>query len=157
MPYFPTVSDLQELLIIGYGNTLRRDDGVGPKVAEAVAALNLPGVQAIVRHQLVPELAGPISQARAVVFVDADAKAAGEAELRPIMADSGGQILAHATDPRSLLALAEKIFGRNPQAWLLAIPVEDLGIGDGLSPRAAAGFQIALKEIQSLALRLVAG
>jgi hypothetical protein len=26
-----------KLIVIGYGNTLRRDDGVGPKVAEAVA------------------------------------------------------------------------------------------------------------------------
>ena len=32
------------ILVIGYGNTLRGDDGVGPKVAEAVAALALPGV-----------------------------------------------------------------------------------------------------------------
>ena len=31
------------LLVIGYGNTLRGDDGLGPRVAEAVAALNLPG------------------------------------------------------------------------------------------------------------------
>ena len=27
------------LLVIGYGNTLRRDDGIGPKVAEVVAEL----------------------------------------------------------------------------------------------------------------------
>jgi Ni,Fe-hydrogenase maturation factor len=30
------------LLVIGYGNTLRRDDGVGPRVADAIAALALP-------------------------------------------------------------------------------------------------------------------
>ena len=34
------------VLVIGYGNTLRQDDGVGPKTAEAIAALNLPGVTA---------------------------------------------------------------------------------------------------------------
>ncbi len=147
------VSIETEMLVIGYGNTLRRDDGVGPKVAEAVEAQKLPGVRVIVCHQLTPELAAPVSQARAVVFVDADAKSKGGVELREIEAGDAGQILAHATDPHSLLALAKKIFGRSPKAWALAIPVEDLGFGDGLSPRAAAGFEVALKQIQSLAVR----
>ena len=35
------------LLVIGYGNTLRRDDGVGPRVAEAVEGLRLAGVRTI--------------------------------------------------------------------------------------------------------------
>lgn len=140
-----------ELLVIGYGNTLRRDDGVGPKVAEAIESQKLPGVRVIVCHQLTPELAELISQSRAVVFVDADAKAKGEVKLREIEAGDAGQILAHATDPRSLLGLARQLFGRNPKAWSLAIPVEDLGFGDGLSPRAAAGSEIAVREIQSLA------
>lgn len=140
-----------ELLVIGYGNTLRRDDGVGPKVAEAVEARQLPGVRVIVCHQLTPELAEPISRARTAVFVDADAKAKGEAALRELEPGDAGQILAHATDPRSLLALAKQIFGRSPQAWALAIPVEDLGFGDGLSQRAAAGLEVAVEKIRSLA------
>lgn len=147
------VSIETKILVIGYGNTLRRDDGVGSKVAEAVEAQQLPGVRVIVCHQLTPELAEPVSQARAVVFVDADAKSKGGVELREIEAGDAGQILAHATDPSSLLALAKKIFGRSPPAWALAIPVEDLGFGDGLSPRAAAGFEVAVKQIQSLAAR----
>ena len=44
-----------ELLVIGYGNSLRRDDGVGPRVAEAIEALNLPGVQTLVCQLLSPE------------------------------------------------------------------------------------------------------
>ena len=39
----PAVKIEAELLVIGYGNTLRGDDGVGPRVAEAVEKLNLPG------------------------------------------------------------------------------------------------------------------
>jgi hydrogenase maturation protease len=137
-------------LVIGYGNTLRRDDAVGPRVAEAVAALNLPGVRAIARHQLVPELAGPISEAGAVIFVDAAVDADGGVELRKLEPADDGQILAHATDPRSLLALARQLFGRSPPAWTLAIPVDDLDFGEALSPRAEAGFQAALAQIRAL-------
>src|SRR5687767_15002380 len=69
-----------KLLVIGYGNTLRRDDGVGPRVAETVGALRLPGVRTLVCQQLSPEHAEPISQADAVVFVDAAVDAPGEVQ-----------------------------------------------------------------------------
>ncbi|MGC9940849.1 MAG: hydrogenase maturation protease [Verrucomicrobiota bacterium] len=149
------MSDVYEFLVIGYGNTLRRDDGVGVKVAEAVAALNLPGVNVITRHQLVPELAGVLSQARAVIFVDAAADADADLEPREVQAGEDSQILAHAADPRSLLALSTQIFGRCPPAWCLAIPVQDFGFGDGLSAHAEAGLQAAVQQIRQLAGRLL--
>ena len=55
----PSSDSKVRLLVIGYCNTLRSDDGVGPRVAEAVEALDLPGVRAIVRGLLTPELAEP--------------------------------------------------------------------------------------------------
>src|ERR1035441_6445297 len=67
----PAVTIEAELLVIGYGNTLRGDDGVGPRVAEAIEKLNLPGVRTLVCQQLSPEYADPVSRARTVVFVDA--------------------------------------------------------------------------------------
>ena len=103
------------LLVIGYGNTLRSDDGVGAKVAAAVDELGLPGVAALVRHQLTPELAEPISEARAVVFVDAAVDAATEVQLRPLEPAAGAQLMAHAADPRTLLALPQQLFGRCPE------------------------------------------
>jgi len=137
------------LLVIGYGNTLRRDDGVGPRVAAAVGAMNLPGVQALAQHQLVPELAEPVANAAAVIFVDADVNAQGEIALREVMARGEGEVFAHAADPSSLLALAGQLFGRQPPAWTLSIPVADLGFGEGVSPRAEAGFQVALELIRA--------
>jgi len=139
------------LLVIGYGNTLRRDDGVGVKVAEAVDALDLPGVETITRHQLVPELAEPVSQACIVVFVDADIKAEREVDMDPIEPADIAQILAHAVDPRSLLALSKKIYGRAAEGWTLSIPIEDMDFGDGLSPLARAGLGAAVTLIQNLA------
>jgi hydrogenase maturation protease len=141
------------LLIIGCGNTLRRDDGVGPRVAQAIAALNLPGTRAIARHQLAPELAEPISQASGVIFVDADVNAAGEVRLNKLEPKDGEEVFAHAVDPRSLLALAGQLFGCSPPAWSLAIPVEDFGFGDGLSPRGEAGLQAAIKHVRAHASR----
>ncbi len=57
--------------MIGYGNTLRSDDGVGPRVAMAVASWGWPGLKAIAVHQLTPELAEPLAAAELAIFVDA--------------------------------------------------------------------------------------
>lgn len=142
---------MTHLLVIGYGNTLRGDDGVGPKVAAALADVALPGVEVIEAGLLAPELADPVSRAGRVVFVDAAVDAPREVQMRPLEPAESSQLMAHAADPRTLLALARDVFGRAPQAWLLTIPVENLAIGEDLSPVAQAGLQTALERIKALA------
>lgn len=139
------------LLVVGYGNTLRSDDGVGPRAAEAMAALHLPGVDTLVCALLTPELADPISRASRVVFVDAAIDAPQNVELRPLQPAASSQVMAHAADPRTLLALARDVFGRAPQAWWLTIPVENLSLGENLSPRAARGLREAMATLRGLA------
>ena len=139
------------LLIIGYGNTLRRDDGVGPKVAEAVAALALPGVSTLACPLLTPELAEPISQAGTVIFVDAAVDAPREVQCRKLLPADTSQLVAHAASPATLLALARDVYSRVPNAWLITVPAEDLGIGDDLSPQTQRGFERALIEVRKCA------
>ena len=139
------------ILVIGYGNTLRRDDGVGPKVAEAVATLALPGVRALACPLLTPELAEPVSRARVAIFVDAAVDAPREVQLRKLAPADTSQIMAHAASPATLLALARDVFGRAPEAWLLTIPVENIGIGEELSAFARRGLETAVEEIKKRA------
>lgn len=139
------------LLVIGYGNTLRGDDGVGPKVAEAVEALKLPGVRTFICQQLSPEHAELISQAERVVFVDAAVDAPKEVQLRELVPGETTQLMAHAADPRTMLALAREVFGRAPKAWWLTIPVERMEFGETLTPYAEAGSAEAISKIRVLA------
>jgi hydrogenase maturation protease len=139
------------LLVIGYGNELRCDDGVGLKVVAALEQLNLPGVSTIACHQLTPELAEPVSQAQRVIFVDATMDVASGVGLRELKPSESSQRMAHAADPRTLLALARDVFGRFPAAWWLTIPIEKIEFGSELSPLALRGFQLAVEKIQSLA------
>jgi hydrogenase maturation protease len=138
------------LLVIGYGNPLRCDDGVGPRVVEAVEELKLPAVRTLVCQQLSPEHAEPISRARTVVFVDAAVDAPTEVQLRKLEPGGTTQLMAHAADPRTMLALARDVFGHAPQAWWLTIPAVKLGFGDDLSPAARRGFDKAVQEIKNL-------
>lgn len=141
-----------DLLVIGYGNMLRSDDGAGPRVAEAVETLRLPQVRVLACQQLTPELAEPISRAGRVVFVDAAVDVPKGTRLRPLAPNDSFQIMAHAADPRTLLALARDVFGRAPEAWWLTIPAAKLDFGDGLSPTARRGLAQAVRKIKKLCI-----
>ena len=136
-----------DLLVIGYGNELRGDDGIGPKVAAAVAGWNLDRVRAIVCPLLTPELADAISQARIAVFVDASLDAPNEVQLRKLEPDESSQLMAHAANPRTMLALARDVFGRAPQAWWLTIPASQFEFSQQLSPEAQRGFAEAMQKL----------
>jgi hydrogenase maturation protease len=139
-----------QLLVIGYGNELRSDDGVGPKIANEVAKWKLPGVQTLACQQLTPELADPIASAARVVFVDAAIGTSGPVQLLHIGPEEIYQVMTHATNPRALLGLARRAFGRCPPATWLTIPVEDVDFGEELSPLARNGFVSALEQIRLL-------
>jgi hydrogenase maturation protease len=141
------------LLVIGYGNTLRSDDGVGPRAADTLAELRLPGVEAITAALLAPELADPISRAETVVFVDATVApgTAAAVQIQPLEPAASSQIMAHAADPRTMLALARDVFGHAPQGYILTIPVEDMAIGEKLSDRAARGLEEAVALLRKMA------
>jgi hydrogenase maturation protease len=138
------------ILVIGYGNTLRCDDGAGPKVAEAVQALNLGEVRTIVCHQLSPELAEPVSRADLAVFVDAAVDGSAEVRYRPLRPCATAPIMAHAPNPQAVLALARTVFGRAPRGWWLTVPAVNLGFGEELSDPAKRGVEAAVEKIRAL-------
>jgi hydrogenase maturation protease len=142
-----------ELLVIGYGNTLRSDDGVGPRIADAVALLDLEGVATITCDLLTPELADSVARSKEVVFVDAAVDGSPAVQLRPLVPADSSQLMAHAANPGTLLALARDVFGHAPPAWWLTIPVEHMGIGESLSTAAQKGFDVAIEKIKALRLQ----
>jgi hydrogenase maturation protease len=144
-----TTTTNAQLLVIGYGNTLRGDDGVGPRVAESVGNLRLPGVRTLICQQLSPEHAAPIAQAEKVIFVDAAVAAPREVQFRELTPGDTSQLMAHAANPGTMLALARDVFGHAPKAWWLTIPAEKMEFSEELTPIAQRGCAEAVKEIQN--------
>jgi hydrogenase maturation protease len=107
------------MLIIGYGNPLRGDDGVGCVVAEEIAKRICDPeskVQIVACHQLNPKLAEAIAETRAVIFVDAsvDVKP-GEVKVSIVSPDRSSPAgITHHTKPSALLATASELFGQAP-------------------------------------------
>jgi hydrogenase maturation protease len=145
------------ILVIGYGNELRSDDGLGPRVATAVDRWGLPGVTVITPHQLTPELSEPVSQAEAVIFVDASVDAPYRVQVRSLPISEAVPRIAHSLMPSALLTLARDLFGRHPRAWWVTIPASDLSVGEDLSPQAQQAMMEALGAIKELLARLGSG
>lgn len=130
-------------LIIGYGNPLRGDDGLGPRAADLLGGMVL--------HQLNPELAEPISRAGLVIFIDAaETGRPGEwtcVEVRP--APSAERLFTHHLDPGALLAAARALYGRAPRALLFTMAGESFDLGEELSPAVAAALPELVKAIKA--------
>jgi hydrogenase maturation protease len=128
--------EVSRVLIIGYGNPLRGDDGFGWQAATRLLGLVAdPEVEVMAVQQLTPELMEPISRAGRVVFIDA--AAAGEpGVLREVSvaADAESRRFTHHATPGGLLAGAAALFGRAPEATLYSVPGQDFGFGESLTP-----------------------
>jgi hydrogenase maturation protease len=137
-----------DVLIIGYGNELRGDDGLGPFVAESLAAAKLPGVLVKTTVQLLPELAADLAEARLVVFVDATGEPNAKAiPVRLQAAEDTIPWCMHRAGPHTLLALAQIIYGQTPEAWWLMVPGRYFGHSEGLS-------EVAMENARQATIRL---
>lgn len=146
---------MQATLVIGYGNALRGDDGVGPVIAARVAqAAWADQIDTLACHQLLPELAETITHVARVVFVDAAAHGRpGEIRLQslePAAADA--QVATHRLTPQGVLALADLLYGRVPAAWLLTVTGQDFSHRESLTPVVETAVAAAVDHIRRLAL-----
>lgn len=139
------------LLVIGYGNELRGDDAVGPRAARLVASWQRTGVKALAVPQLAPELAAELADAERVAFVDAAAE--GRVRWRPVAPVPEAVNLGHVSTPGWLLGLAGEVFGRAPEAWLVTVPARQFEYGAPLTPLAADGLRVAVRQLAAFADR----
>ncbi len=127
--------------VIGIGNTLRCDDGIG---ARLIASLSeVPNVAGIAVHQLTPEIALRLCDAGRVLFVDAHSFAQRIALARIAPAEDP-DITGHVLSPATLLGLTQLLCGHAPQGWLLSVPGYEFGFGEELSARARAHLPVAI-------------
>jgi hydrogenase maturation protease len=135
------------ILIIGYGNPGRLDDGLGPAFAEKIQALELPGVRVESNYQLNVEDADLIAPFDVVVFADASVNAVEPFEFQSLekKAPMVG-FSSHSITAGSLLGLAEELFGAAPDAYTMAIRGYDFNeFGELISPQASANLGRAIE------------
>lgn len=111
-----------EILILGWGNPGRGDDGLGPEFVGAIEALGLPGVVVDSDYQLQVEDAAEVARFRRVLFVDADRGGIEPFWLDRLWPDARSlSFSTHSVSPAAVLALARDLFLAEPEAWIMGI------------------------------------
>jgi hydrogenase maturation protease len=127
---------VKKVLIIGYGNPDREDDGVAWHILRALTIkLGLPSPDSYEDEfpesamidfafylQLTPEMAEDINAYEHVCFVDAHTGSIPE-PVRLIEVESEFQRspFTHHLTPQSLLSMCETLYGKKPEAALLSV------------------------------------
>ena len=137
------------IAVLGYGNPGRQDDGLGPALASAIEALDLPNVTVDEGYQLNIEDAATLVGHDRVLFVDASMKSGEPYEFRPVEAEEIISFSTHSIGPESVLAICEESFNQKPEAWLLAIRGYAFELGEGLTPQAEKNLEEALDFVQA--------
>ncbi len=142
-------------LLIGIGNRLRGDDGVGALLVEDWIREGPPRQAADRRemaqvvHQLTPELALTVAEAQRVLFVDAwtnpDRPDPWIEPLRPGTVGDPAEAEGHGWRPVAVVALAEGLYGWRGEAALLRVPAFAFPHGLELSARLRVGLPLARK------------
>ena len=144
---------MSKILVVGYGNPLRADEGIGCHVARQVAH-HLRGderVEIVPCHELAANIVDKIGRAEFVIFVDASTAGEpgtiAETTVQPDPMFTG--VLGDGVTPSTLLAAANAKHKRCPSAVLFTMTGWCFEIGENMSTIVSERFQDLVKRIES--------
>ena len=132
------------VLVLGYGNPGRQDDGLGPAVAAEIDRLGWPNLSAFDNYQLNIEDAMDVADHDVVWFVDAAKDGPSPYALHELSPASSVEFTSHIMRPEALLAIAHQCYGASPRAFLLAIRGYQFEFIEALTPGAVDNLGAAL-------------
>ncbi len=141
------------VLVIGYGNPGRLDDGLGPAVAAALDTERPLGVTVEADYQLTVEHAAMVAEHDVTILVDATVKGPDPFSFERVAATEGPSppsFSTHSVEPVELVGLARDLFGATGETWILAIRGWMFDeFGERLSPRATRNLEAALEFLHT--------
>jgi hydrogenase maturation protease len=146
----PNIPNAPGTLLIGIGNSGRRDDGLGWAFLDSVEQKGTFEGDILYRYQLQIEDAEIIRHYRHVVFVDACKEPLSDGcDMRPCLPERKFEFTTHNLSPAAVLYLCLDLYGTLPEVWQLMISGHAWGLGIGLSRKAQKGLAHALRVLDA--------
>jgi hydrogenase maturation protease len=136
------------VLVIGYGNPGRQDDGLGPAASAQIEALGWPHVTAHENYQLNIEDALDVADHDVVWFVDAARSGPSPFSIETLAPDASLEFTSHMVRPEAILAMAHQYYGAKPLAFLLGIRGYEFEFVEALTPAAAENLRQAVAMLK---------
>jgi hydrogenase maturation protease len=155
------------VLVLGLGNPLRGDDGIGPRVVEELVARRLPeGVAVLDAGAGGLDLLRMMEGWDQVVIVDAADVDAGRGQIAPgefvrftpeqaRLRESSHAFSLHHAGLAEVLRLARALGRSLPSIIIFGMQPEDVGWGEGLSPNVEAAIPRLIEAILEEVERIV--
>jgi len=116
------------ILIIGIGNSGRKDDGLGWLMLDSIKN-KFSNVDLLYRYQLQIEDAEEISHYPTVIFVDATKEVTKNGfYFKPCLPDEGIGLLSHMLEPESVIWLENNLYKKEPVTYLMGIEGNEWGL-----------------------------
>src|SRR4030095_14143429 len=149
---------MAKVVILGFGNALRQDDGLARIALARLELACLPGeVEFVHDYQLLPEHCTIASQADLLIFVDASLTgSSGEIRVQRVFATGRFPCPSHSLSPEVLLTLLRDVYGVEPEAYLATLRGESFELGEVVSPSTERLLPHFVKEISRIVEERVA-
>lgn len=139
-------TDRTSVLVIGFGNPGRLDDGLGPAFAVRLAEAGINGVTVDSDYQLNIENAADIAEHDVVVFVDASVNSPEPFSFYRLEPAEDTSFSTHSVSPRAVLHLAHQCFEARTRGYVLEIRGYEFDdFGEELSERSRKNLESALE------------
>ncbi|HUL99958.1 MAG TPA: hydrogenase maturation protease [Mycobacterium sp.] len=143
----------ETVAVIGFGNSFRRDDGVGPAVAAAIEARAIPGVSVLTAASDPAVVLEAWAGVRLAVLIDAVVTTPCQPGRihRCAMSELVGSpaVSSHGMDIATLLALGEVLHRIPDDVVVFAVEVKETGYGVGLTPNVHAAVPLVVDAVMA--------
>jgi hydrogenase maturation protease len=142
----------KRIILIGYGNPGRLDDGLGPALAARMETCAIEGLAVETDYQLVVEHAHDISGYDVAIFADAALNGNAPFSFVELHSSPNPPFNSHSLSPQTVLSLAKTMFNAKTKCYLLGIRGYEFdGFGERLSERAKENLELAFDFIRKTA------
>ncbi len=146
------MSHSPKILVYGYGNPGRQDDGLGLVVTEQagrwIEAQGMKYVETEINYQLNIEDAETVHDKDLVIFIDASKENIGQFLFTECRPDSKVEFTMHSVSPSFVLYLCNRIYGNIPRSFLMHIKGYEWEFREGLSDQALVNSGKALEFLK---------
>ena len=127
------INQNSKICVVGIGNTLRSDDGIGALVCSCLEIMNFPGVTTLVIQQLQVELIEKFLTYDYVILADASLSGK-EVDFYTLPFDEVAIVSSsHQASAKMLDTLSQKLYHKKLPILICAVRGENFEIGETLS------------------------
>lgn len=137
------------ILLIGVGNTIKADDGIGAYICGRIASLDLTGVRTLTVHQLDAAIIEEVVAADIIIIADACVEGTNVTFQKVNTGGPAGPSSPHYVSASLLMQMIKLVHNTERPLYVCSVAGYDFSTREGLSARAKKNADKAVSIIST--------